>query len=426
MEQKLYWLWMQRVFGYSAWIADPLRYFGSAKAIFEATENDYRTSEIFGKTRSFSKSRLMLLLDKDLTFAQTLLQQCEKYGIEILTPQDEAYPKKLLRLPDYPAVLYVKGDLSFLNDRLSIAVIGSRTPTDYAKDAAARITGTLAEQGAVIVSGGALGIDSIAHKTALQLHQKTVLVMGCGIQSHYLLQNEPLRQAIANNGALVSEYPPMLQPSAGSFPQRNRIISGVSDGILIVEAGEHSGTLNTATHAKKQSRPIFVVPGAISSEAFAGSNRLVREGAKPVFSAEDILSYFDMVYALRFSANDAQDEISRSAKEEFQAKPVNTKKKSSSEQSAPPKDVVIDEPEETKKAHKENIDALKSKLSKNAAMVYQCIIDGKNQMDEIVLSVALPTAKVLSALTELELFGLICKGEGNYYTVNETDPSVFI
>ena len=426
MEQKLYWLWMQRVFGYSAWIADPLRYFGSAKAIFEATENDYRTSEIFGKTRSFSKSRLLLLTDKDLSFANTILDQCEKYGIEILTPEDETYPKKLLRLPDFPAVLYVKGDLSSLNERLCIAVIGSRTPSDYAKNAAANITGALAGQGAVIVSGGALGIDSVAHKTALQHHQKTVLVMGCGIQSHYLLQNEPLRQAIANNGALVSEYPPVLQPSAGSFPQRNRIISGISDGILIVEAGERSGTLNTAMHAQKQSRPIFVVPGAISSEAFAGSNRLVREGAKPVFSAEDILSYFDMVYELRSASNETQDELSLSAKEEFQPKPSKIKTKLPSKQPVPSKVDGIDEAKETAKVHKENPEALKSKLSKNAATVYQCIIDGKNQMDEIVLSVALPTAKVLSALTELELFGLICKGEGNYYTVNETESSVFI
>lgn len=420
LDAKLYWLWVQRVFGYSAWISDPLRYFGGVESLYRATENDYRASEIFGKTRSFSKSRLVLLNDKDLSQSQALLDLCATQGIEVLTPADEAYPKSLLRLPNYPAVLFVKGDVSVLNGHLNLAVIGSRTPTDYARSAAESITRGLASQGAVIVSGGALGIDSVAHRTALENDQKTILVMGCGILCNYLTENQPLREAVSLNGALISEYPPFSKPSAGSFPQRNRIISGISDGILIVEAGARSGTLNTATHAKQQNRPLFVVPGAVSSKTFEGSNRLLREGAKPAFSAEDILSYFDVIYELRDPKEaGAEDSL-------FTSEPVLQGNSSAEQTSAAPKKTrkpKVDEDfeQKPKEAGKIDLEMLRSKLSKNAFMVYQNIIEGKNQIDEIVLSVALPTAKVLSALTELELLGVVCKGEGNYYTVNETE-----
>lgn len=416
MKNALYWLWLQRAFGYSACVADPVRYFGGVKQLFEATENDYRACELFGKTRSFSSSRLRLLNNKDLSFAQSILEQCESFGIKVITPEDVDYPKKLLKLPDYPAVLFVKGDLATLNERLCVAVIGSREPSDYAKTAAHEITCALSSQGAVIVSGGALGVDSIGHKAALECKQKTVLVLGCGIETHYLSSNAPLRAEISRNGALVSEFPPTLEPTAGSFPQRNRIISGVSDAVLIVQAGDRSGTLNTAKHAKNQGRPLFVVPGPVSSSLFAGSNRLIREGAKPVFSAEDIFAHFDMVYALQ---GNTQPEISFS-EEPVSAEPAESKPKK--QRKAAPKEQDTSEKNAPCASVKQaDLDALLSKVSPNAASVYRCIIDGSNQMDEIVLSAALPTAKVLSALTELELFGLISKGEGNYYSVNDTN-----
>ena len=426
MKNALYWLWVQRVFGYSAWIADPIRCFGGVKRVYEATEDEYRACEIFGKTRSFSRSRLVLLSDKDLSYAEATLKLCEEHEIRIITPEDDVYPKSLLQLQDYPAVLYVKGDISCLNDHFCLAVIGSRTPTEYAVNAAAKITQSLVSEGAVIISGGALGIDSTAHKAALQKHGTTVLVMGCGIEMAYLPVNLPLRNAISKTGALVSEYPPFMKPTAGSFPQRNRIISGLSSGVLIVEAGARSGTLNTANHAKQQSKPIFVVPGLVGSEDFAGSNQLIREGAKPAFSAQDILSHFDMVFALQSKdetissdtffdfenasalpadTNQSVDLLSRSQEHE---KPTKQTKATQKHSNASPQN------------RKVSVETLRAQFSKNAAMVYESIISGKNQMDEIVLSVALPTAKVLSALTELELLGAVSKGEGNFYTVNDS------
>ncbi len=243
-----------------------------------------------------------------------------------------------------------------------------------------------------------------------------MLVLGCGIQTPYLAANAPLREEVAKCGALISEYPPKTQPSVSSFPQRNRIISGISDAVLIVQAGDRSGTLNTASHAKRQGKPLFVVPGPITSSQFAGSNRLIREGAKPSFSAEEIFSHFDMVYALQderqadFSFPSEQDQPTLSADAHRSANQPQPQTASAKRQIAPAPAV-----------RKPDLEAVLSRVSKNAGQVYCSIIDGNNQMDEIVLSVALPTAKVLSALTELELFGLISKGEGNYYSVNDTD-----
>ena len=414
MKNALYWLWVQRVFGYNAYIADPVRYFGGVRSLFEATENDYRACELFGKTRSFSNARLRMLTDKDLSFAEETLAQCERFQIRVVTPDDDEYPQKLLKLPDYPAVLFVKGNLAVLNERLCVAVIGSREPSAYAETAAHRISRALALQGVVIVSGGALGVDSIGHKASLECGEKTVLVLGCGINAPYLESNAPLREKISDNGALVSEYPPTFRPTAGSFPQRNRIISGVSDGILIVQAGDRSGTLNTASHAKRQGRPLFVVPGPISSSLFAGSNRLIREGAKSVFSTEDIFSHFDMVYALH---EDASDELLFPT-ETDSALPAQTKPRARGTTRKKP---VSSAPEHSAEpVKKPDVDAVFSRVSQNAGFVYRSIVDGNNQMDEIVLSAALPTAKVLSALTELELLGLISKGEGNFYSVNYT------
>ena len=416
MNNALYWLWVQRAFGFGACISDPVRYFGGVRQLFEANENDYRSCELFGKTRSFSSSRLRSLKDKDLSFAQTILDWCESFGIMAVTPDDTIYPKKLFELPDYPAVLFVKGNIDALNERLCVAVIGSREPSDYAQQASHRISCALSSQGAVIISGGALGVDSIAHKAALETGHETVLVMGCGIQAHYLAVNAPLREEIARNGALISEYPPEMMPSSGSFPKRNRIISALSDAILIVQAGERSGTLNTASHAKLQGRPLFVVPGPISSSLFSGSNRLIREGAKPVFSAEEIFSHFDLVYALHDSLRQElsfSGEISGDETLKEEAVPVQKTK--------PKKQPAVQKPAPVPPVQKPDLDSVLSKVSKNAGSVYRCIIGGNNQMDEIVLSTALPTAKVLSALTELELFGLISKGEGNFYSVNDTN-----
>ena len=298
-DQTVYWLWVQRTFGCGARIADILQSFDGARSLWQGTENDYRASECFDRLRSFSQKRLPKLLDKSLDDCREILEFCSKQHIAVLTPDDPRYPQRLLALRDLPAVLYIRGDADRLNPENAFAVIGAREPTQYAKDAAAQIAAVLARENCTVVSGGAVGIDALAHESALAQGKPTLLVMGCGHGSGYLPTNADLRKRVSQCGALVTEYPPLTEPASGTFPMRNRLISGLSDALVIVQAGDGSGTLNTAGHAKTQGKTLFVLPGSRDSAAFAGSNRLLQEGALVVQQGEDILRRFGLTLHAR-------------------------------------------------------------------------------------------------------------------------------
>ena len=218
------------------------------------------------------------------------MELCSKHGIYIVTPDSKEFPESLKLIGKPPMVLYVRGDIECLNPKLPVAVIGSRTPCKYGEESARKIVTELVGSCAVIVSGGALGIDSVAHRSAIEAGGKTVLVMGCGHGVGYLPENSDLRKSVYHHGALVSEYPPYTSVSQGSFPLRNRIISGLSKAVVIIEAAQFSGTFSTAKYAIKQDKPLYVLPGDIDSGNFDGSNQLITEGANPIFSAYDIPS----------------------------------------------------------------------------------------------------------------------------------------
>lgn len=186
-----------------------------------------------------------------------------------------------------------------------MAVVGTRSATPYGHKTAFRLSYRLAECGALIVSGGALGIDSEAHRGALQAGGRTIAVLGCSIDYPYLSANAELRKMISEHGALISEYPPGTPPSKVSFPIRNRLISGLALGTVVVEASIKSGSLITADHALNQGKDVFAVPGNIMSSAYAGSNRLLSDGAKPVFSAADILSEYTSQYPHKINMDTA-------------------------------------------------------------------------------------------------------------------------
>ena len=422
LNNTVYWLWLQKAIGYGKKLEEIINYFGSAKAFYEASEMDYRISGLLGERGNYFNSSLDNVLNKNLSGVEHIIAECEKLSVSILTPESDYYPKNLLKIPDYCAALFVKGDMSCLNADLKLAVIGSRTPTEYSVSAAKRIASDIAKSDAVIVSGGALGIDSIAHRAALKNGSKTVLVMGCGHNCAYLQENRELRESVCENGALISEYPPYTEPFTSSFPYRNRIISALSDGVVIIEAGERSGTLNTANHAVRQGKDIFVLPGSIDSPAYSGSNRLISENiAKPVFSADDVLSKFRFIIRAKkemklnsgtkpFSGIDAVSEEYR-----------NNRKKSTTKKEIRNKTAqeYTDQLNTVNKNTGEKITDFSSlAISKNATLVYNILLDGKSRIDEIVQSSSLPVAKVLSALTELELSGIVTKSESNDYLVN--------
>jgi len=256
--------------------------FGSPKNVFDASLQTLKVIPGIGEKtaaniRDFNGWKLA---DENLMLA-------EKLKAGIVTYQDPLYPGNLLNIYDFPVLLYVKGLLS--NDDINIAVVGSRTASTYGTFSTERLCRNLAWNGITVVSGMARGIDAAAHRGALAAKGRTIAVLGCGIDIVYPPENRSLYEAIAGNGAVVSEFPFSTPPLAQHFPLRNRIISGLSLGVVVVEATEKSGSLITAKLALDQGREVFAVPGTIDSPGSKGTHRLIKEGAKLVEDVQDIL-----------------------------------------------------------------------------------------------------------------------------------------
>lgn len=214
-----------------------------------------------------------------------------RLGAQVWTLEDECYPERLRYIANPPPVLYVKG-ASWPKSSLMLAVVGVRKATAYGRRAARELAGGLAAEGATVVSGLARGIDTEAHRGALEAGGYTVGVLGCGLDIVYPPENEGLYRIIGERGALVTEFPPGFGPKPGNFPARNRIISGLSQGVVVVEAGRKSGALITSNLALEQGRDVFAVPGQIFSPMSLGTNDLIRQGAVAVTSAADILEEY--------------------------------------------------------------------------------------------------------------------------------------
>lgn len=394
----VYWIWMQCALGTAARTDDLLGVFGTARELYRSSDYDRRISGVL------KEPALQRLKKTTLEDAQRVLDKCGRIGVDICTPEDADYPQALHTLSAQPLVLYTRGDLSCLRDRLSIAVVGSRSATLYSLGVTRQLSRDLARAGAVIVSGCAMGIDSAAHTGALSVPQaKTVGVLGCGHDAHYLKQNEALREEVAANGALISEYPPGTQALARNFPLRNRIISGLSRGVLVIEAGEKSGSLITAKYAAEQGRDVFAVPGDLTSLNFTGVHRLIRDGAKAVFSARDILEEYIWVYDdLRL------DELSdRPLRVTAQAQPQK-------EKTQPAKRRPTDaKPQSVKPVPRELPDSIGS----DSRRVYDLFGADPLYIDDLVRATGFEPNRVFTALTELEICGFIKMIEGKRYTL---------
>jgi DNA processing protein len=214
--------------------------------------------------------------------------------LRIVARDDAEYPSMIAALPDAPVVLYVKGELP--DGCVRLALVGSRRATAYGRQMARELAGDLAALGVEIVSGGARGIDTWAHRGALEAGGRTVAVLGCGFAHTYPPENEDLFEAIAASGAIVSEFPIETSPLAENFPRRNRLISALSAGTIVVEATDKSGSLITAGHALEQGREVMAVPGPVTSEQSRGCHRLIQQGAKLVQTVEDVLSELSPMY----------------------------------------------------------------------------------------------------------------------------------
>lgn len=254
--------------------------FGTAENIWQAKEKDL---EALDK----NLARQIIVLRRE-TPPKKLLDEILKKDIKILIIKDKNYPKLLKEIADPPFLLYVKGEIKSQDD-FSMAVVGSRRPTNYGREVTESLTQALVFNGFTIVSGMARGIDSVAHRAAIEAGGRTIAVLGSGVDVCYPPENKKLYEEIAQNGALISQYPPGTRPMPYHFPQRNRIIAGLALGVLVTEAAEKSGSLITAGLAGEAGREVFAVPGPIYSRLSAGTAALIKDGAKLVYQIGDIL-----------------------------------------------------------------------------------------------------------------------------------------
>ncbi len=406
MDERLYWLWLQYVFKPGGKIKACIDKYNSAKAFYDAGAVEWEIYFEGKRKKSYYRAK-----DKTPEDFYETVAFCDKHSLKIVTPDSEYYPELLLETENYPAVLFVRGDYKCLGCGIPVGVIGSRTPCVYGENAAKEIVSTLTQNGALIVSGGALGIDSVAHKTAIASGGKTVLVMGCGHGSDYLPENSELRKNVTHCGAVISEYAPFTPVSQGTFPDRNRIISGMSKAVVIIEAAERSGTFNTANHAKKQGRGLFVLPGDINSGNFAGSNALIRDGATAVFSGEDVLKNYMRLKRAPRSHGEKTGETFPSLEE----KSAEGKAFRSRHIKKAPKEEFEEKKEEKIEIIPKN---LPQGISKNAEIVYNIMSDGISELDEITRKSCLEIRHVLVALTELEMLGFAAADGPNKYRIN--------
>lgn len=360
-DHRRYWLGFHLTRGIGpARIARLRDYFGGLRAAWEASPRDLADAGLGeGLRANLAATRRGYDLDREL-------DRLAAAGVALLTLDDPAYPDRLRQTVGAPPVLYVRGDLTPADD-LALGVVGTRRATGYGREVTTRLVRDLAAAGLTIVSGLAKGIDACAHAAALDAGGRTIAVLGCGVDVIYPAEHRALARRIAEGGqgALVSEYHLGTQPEATNFPARNRIISGLSLGVLIVEAPAKSGALITTDFAAEQGRDVFAVPGSILTPSSAGPNALLKEGAKPVTEAEDILVELNL------------------ARREAQA--------------------------ETRRALPENDDE---------RAVLRLLGDGPTHINDLAHASGLPMAAAGALLTMLELKGLVRQlGAGQYVRV---------
>ncbi|MBI2405769.1 DNA-protecting protein DprA [Candidatus Microgenomates bacterium] len=333
-----------------------LEYFGSARETWKAETRRFKEIGVSDKLVSeFSEWRRHF--DFSSYFAKLV-----KFGVSVATVTDKNYPERLRQTDDAPIVLYIKGELK--NVDVSVAIVGSRKITSYGREVAEKISSELAAAGVTIISGLALGVDGVAHRAALEVGGRTIAILGNGLDQIYPPSHRELAQKVTKHGALVSEYPLGHSALPMNFPYRNRIISGMSLGVVVIEGTEKSGTLLTASHAARQGREVFAVPGPITSPNAAAPNLLIKQGAKVVTGVEDILEELDLGH---------------------RAKGIMNRE-------------ILPETEEEK-------------------LIFQLIENEPLHIDEIVRRVRFDAGIVLSTLTTMELKGMVKDIGGNIYQV---------
>lgn len=359
MTEVRYWIGLNIVSGIGpARFKLLLDHFGDLGRAWHASEAELRSAGLDRRSvQNLVTTRQEISLDEEVA-------KLRNQGARVITWQDAEYPPRLLHIHNSPPVLYVKGEI-LPQDEWAVAVVGTRRSTKYGRQMVEQIAGDLARSGITIVSGLARGIDSLGHRAALRAGGRTMAVLGSGIDIVYPYEHRDLARRIIERGALLTEYPLGTKPEGGNFPPRNRIISGLSLGTLVIEAGKRSGALITADYALEQGREVFGLPGNVTNARSVGTNRLIQEGAaKLVMSVEDILEELNLT--------------------------------------------LVEHHQEVQMAVPEN---------ERESKILQCISTEPIHVDEIGQKTSLPIAEVTSTLAMLELKGMVRQVGGMNYVV---------
>lgn len=374
--------------------------FGSAQRALDATREELARVEGLSlkASQQLIRGRSRVSVDRELDLV-------EAHNCHLVAINDSAYPMLLKEIVDPPPLLYVRGELGE-PDAPIITIVGTRSPTNYGKTISRQLSQQLAENGVTIVSGFARGIDTCAHQGALQANGRTIAVLGNGLSQIYPNENKDLADEIVESGALISEFPMSVPPFPKNFPRRNRLVSGLSSGTVVVEASVRSGSLITARHAAEQGREVFAVPGQIFSKQSKGSHQLINQGAKLINAIDDIWEAFpDRRLTPSFTSSPVQLNLDQNDLSSGQANSnlfaevpaqdtssgsVETPKVKPSTQSAPV-------------------------LSADEQVVLEAIDVPCSHIDQIARTTALPMNKVSSTLVMLELKGIVQQMPGKQF-----------
>ena len=379
-----------------------VEHFGSPGAVFEASRSAFQ--EI-----GLRREEQEVLSNKSMAWPNRIADACARLGIWIMTYQDADYPERLRNIYDPPCVLYGKGDRALLAELPAVAIVGTRKCSDYGKRVASALGFQLARRGMLVVTGLARGIDTQAATGALRAGRPTIGVLGGGIDVVYPRENKKVYQDVADRGLLLSEYPPGTRPLGPHFPVRNRIMSGLSLGVVIVEGDRRSGALITARHALEQGRDVFAIPGNIDAPLSVGPNRLLRDGAIPVLETDDIIREYIQHYPDQLWTADQLDQDPGAG--------PGTQRSDQSERRRESAKIEVDKRE--RNDYIDLNDAVDPFTDIEKA-VLRALEETPLQAEDLATRTQIPSGQLLSTLTLLELRGVVTQTPGKCFHRNGT------
>ncbi len=409
VDSRLYWIWLQQAMPLGAVSIEPLMdHFGSAAAVYGADETALSTAGVRGDLRR-------RLADKSLTAAHRILDRVLELGDWVLTPEDALYPLSLRQIPGYPLVLYCRGVMPPLDSTPAITVVGTRRATAQGCNEARALAAGLAAGGAVVVSGGAVGIDAAVHTGALDADGRTVAVLGCPLDEEYPAPNTALRhRMVAAGSVLVSEYP-AGEPYRCDFHVRNRLLVGLSQAVCLAQTPVRSGARITARLAREQGRDVYAMPGSLTGHGHDGGHKEIQIGATLVVRATDILQDVAPLFPGMVDL-EAAEAAQRHWEKQATSPPDGEERPRKSRRAKPKKKILtektkpVDQP-----APSATVCLCPPEVSPDGAAVFAALTATPQPVDLLADATGLPMPRLLAALTELEMFGCAVNSAGGQY-----------